>query len=138
MVPTSHGVYAAIYWYYLRRSFMPKRHFDLMPPNGTAPNHLHLAGEIEEPQIPVKAFVFPAENILSILKSFDGSTRFRQSGLPADARVVGTALANGLPNTIVFFVTSASWPIIPTSRLPEPAALNVEIVAERTTEDAPE
>jgi hypothetical protein len=53
---------------------MPKKHFDLMPPNGKAPSMLHLEGEIEEPQIPVKAFVFPAENMLSILKSLDGVT----------------------------------------------------------------
>jgi hypothetical protein len=137
MVPTSHGVYAAVYWYYLRRSSMPKRHYDLMPPNGTAPNMLHLNGDVQEPQIPVKAFVFPAENILSILKSFDGSTSFRQSGLPADARVVGTALANGLPNTIVIFVTSSTWPIVPISNLPEPAALHIEVIAERS-EDGPE
>jgi hypothetical protein len=85
----------------------------------------------------VKAFVFPAENMLSILKSLDGSTLIRQSGLPADARVVGTALANGLPNTIVIFVTSTTWPIVPISNLPEPAALHIEVIAERS-EDVPE
>lgn len=136
MVPTSHGVYAAIYWSYLRRSFMPKRHYDLMPPNGTAPNHLHLSGDIEEPQIPVKAFVFPAENILSILKSLDGRTTIRQKGLPSDARVVGCTLANGLPNTLVIFVTSATWPIVPISNLPEPAGLHIEVIAERNEDDS--
>jgi hypothetical protein len=118
-----------------RRSFVSKKRFDLMPPNGKAPSMLHLAGEIEEPQIPVKAFVFPAENILSILKSLDGQTTFRQKGLPSDARVVGCALANGLPNTIVIFVTSSTWPIVPISNLPEPAALHIEVIAEKTEEE---
>jgi hypothetical protein len=121
-----------VYSSVVRRSFVPKKHFDLMPPNGKAPSMLHLAGEIEEPQIPVKAFVFPAENILSILKSLDGQTTFRQKGLPSDARVVGCALANGLPNTIVIFVTSSTWPIVPISNLPEPAALHIEVIAERS------
>jgi hypothetical protein len=104
MVPTSHGVYAAIYWSYLRRSIVPRKPFDLMPPNGKAPNHLHL----------------------------DGRMTFRQQGMPPDARVVGCALANGLPNTIVIFVTSATWPIVPISNLPELAALHIEVIAERT------
>jgi len=110
-----------------------KKHFDLMPPNGVAPNHLHLQG-IEEPQLPVKAFVFPAESFISLIKSMDGRTIIRQKGLPDDARVIACALANGLPNTIVLFVTSTTWPIIPASKLPEPAALHVEVVATRDPE----
>lgn len=116
---------------------MPKRHFDLMPPNGTAPNHLHLDG-IQEPQLPVKAFVFPAENFLAIIKSLDGRTLIQAHGLPSDARVVGTALANGLPNTIVIFVTSTTWPIVPIGKLPEPAALHIEVTAERSNGDVSE
>lgn len=110
---------------------MSKRH-ELMPRNGSAPNHLHLGGDIDEPQIPVKAFVFPAENFLGIIKSLDGHHLLRQKGMPEDARVVGCALANGLPNTIVIFITSATWPIIPVANLPEPAALHIEVVGERT------
>lgn len=112
---------------------MPKRHFDLVPPNGAAPNHLHLPMDLE-PKLPVKAFVFPAESLLAIIKSLDGRTCFRQSGLPADARVVGTALANGLPNTVVIFVTSVTWPIIPIDKLPEPAALHIEVMREALAE----
>jgi hypothetical protein len=113
-----------------------KKHFDLMPPNGAAPSMLHTRG-IEEPKLPVKAFVFPAEAFLGIIKALDGETRLRQTGLPADARVCGVALANGLPNTVVIFVTSATWPIIPLDKLPEPAALNIEVIAERI-EDVPD
>jgi hypothetical protein len=58
-----------------------KKHFDLMPPNGAAPSMLHTRG-IEEPKLPVKAFVFPAEAFLGIIKSLDGKTYLRQVGLP--------------------------------------------------------
>jgi hypothetical protein len=113
---------------------MPRKPFDLMPPNGKAPNHLHLAGEIEEPQIPVKAFVFPAENILSILKSLDGRMTFRQQGMPPDARVVGRP-GQRAPEHDRDLRDQRTWPIVPISNLPEPAALHIEVIAEKAEEE---
>jgi hypothetical protein len=35
----------------------------------------------------------------------------------------------------VIFVTSSTWPIVPISNLPEPAALHIEVIAERSEEE---
>lgn len=110
---------------------MPKRRYEIMPPNGSVPNHLHMLGDLEEPKIPCKAFVFPAENLLGILKSLDGTRLLKQSGLPDDAMVMGVQVATALPNTIVIFVASASWALIPTTALPEMAPLHIEVVGEK-------